>query len=76
MDPSFLWVPSMFVGVITLKQGPFKRWHLRGDDLHPINVIDAAASRQAILSRDTSLDIVLLDKWFAILTQGLYRSKL
>jgi hypothetical protein len=69
-DDSQIWVPCMFAGKITYKGGPFKRWLLRGDELHPMNVVDASVSGPAYTFRDTSLDIVLSDKKFAIMTSG------
>lgn len=75
-DDSQLWVSCMFAGRITYKGGPFKRWHLRGDDLHPMNVVDALTSGPAYTFRDTSLDIVLSDKKFAIMTSGFLGPKI
>jgi hypothetical protein len=66
----------MFGGKMIYKEGPFKRWLLRGDHRHPMNVVDASVSGPAYTFRGTSLDIVLSDKKFAIMTSGFLTPKI
>jgi hypothetical protein len=75
-EDSQIWVPCMFAGKIIYKEGPFQRWLLRGDHLHPMNVVDALVSGPAYTFRDTSLNIVVSDKRFAIMTSKFLTPKI